>query len=90
LQDSAYASLRSAIANVAIFFGFVGVFTLSVGAGDGVLGVPLALCVLAGVLGAGYYAVRRRPRLAGYFLVAASVVVIIGVAGVILVRVLAG
>ena len=35
LQDSAYANLRSAAANVAVFVGFAGVFMLVIGAADG-------------------------------------------------------
>lgn len=85
LQHTAYANLRSAIANVAIFFGFVGVFTIAMGAADGARLVPTAVCVLAGVVGGCYYAARQRPILARYLLVAASALVLIGIAGLVFV-----
>ena len=79
LQDSAYANLRSAIANVAIFFGVIGVFAISVGAADGARLAPTLVGVLAGLLGGGYYAIRRCPRTALYLLATATLCVIVGV-----------
>lgn len=79
MQDSAYANLRSAIANVAIFFGVIGVFAISVGAADGARLAPTLVGVLAGLLGGGYYLARRRPSTALYLLATATLCVIVGV-----------
>ncbi len=83
LQDSAFANLRSAVANVAIFIGFVGAFMLTMGAAGGARLIPTIVCVLAGLAGAGYYPARSRPRTALYLLLVASLLVVAGIVGLI-------
>jgi hypothetical protein len=89
-QDSAYANLRSAVANVAIFCGTVAVFMISDGAADGALLAPTVVFVLAGLIGAGYYPARSRPRRALRLLLVASLLVVVGVVGVVLAQVTGG
>ncbi|MER7455646.1 hypothetical protein [Micromonospora sp. NPDC126480] len=84
-QDTAYANLRKAIANVAIFFGFVGVFAMVVGAADGLRQIPMVVLVLAGLVGVAYYPVRQRGKLAVRLLMASSALVVIGLAGLVVV-----
>lgn len=84
LQDSAYAGLRSAIANVAIFVGFFAVFAISIGEADGARLIPTVLCVLAGLVGGAFYLTRSRPKLAMYLLAAGSTLGVIGVTWLII------
>ncbi|MGC4866405.1 hypothetical protein ACLQ3B_13340 [Micromonospora sp. DT53] len=84
-QDTAYGNLRAAIANVAIFFGFVGVFGIVVGAADGLRLLPMAALVLAGLVGAAYYPARQQWTTAVRLLVASSALVVIGLVGLVLV-----
>ena len=84
LQVTAYANLRNAIANVAIFFGFVGVFATVVGAADGRRLIPMLVLVLAGLAGAAYYPVRHQHRLAVRLLIVSSALVVVGLAGLVL------
>ncbi len=84
-QDTAYRNLRNAIANVAIFFGFFGVFAITAGAADGARLWPNLVNVVAGLLGVGYYVSRSRPRTSLCLLLASAAVVIIGVVSLILV-----
>lgn len=83
LQDAAYANLRSAVANVAIFIGFVGAFMLIIGAAGGARMIPTIVCVIAGLVGIGYYLARPRPRTALYVLLAASLLVAVGIVGLV-------
>lgn len=89
LQETAYTNLRNAIANVAIFFGFVGVFAVAVGVADGLRLGPMIALVLAGLGGAAYYPARRRGKLAVRLLLAASALVVIGLAGLVLMAMVA-
>ena len=84
-QDTAYANLRAAIANVAIFFGFVGVFGIVVGAADGLRLIPMAVLVLAGLVGATYYPTRRQRKTVVRLLAVSSALVVIGLIGLVLV-----
>lgn len=84
LQETAYANLRNAIANVAIFFGFVGVFAATVGVADGLRLVPMGVFILAGIGGVAYYPVRQRGKFAVRLLLAVSALVIVGLAGLVL------
>ncbi|WNM37358.1 hypothetical protein RMN56_19525 [Micromonospora halotolerans] len=84
LQVTAYANLRNAIANVAIFFGFVGVFAMVIDAADGLRLTPMLVLVLAGLAGAAYYPARHRHELAVRLLLASSALVVIGLAGLVL------
>lgn len=79
LQDSAYAGLRAATANVAIFAGLFAVYAMSLGQADGPRLPPTLLCLLAGPVGGAYYLLRSRPKPARYTLFAGSVLVIVGV-----------
>lgn len=83
LQETAYVNLGNAIANVAIFFGFVGVFAATVGVADGLRLVPMGIFILAGLGGMAYYPVRRRGKLAVRLLLAVSTLVVIGLAGLV-------
>ncbi|KKK03059.1 hypothetical protein LQ51_20035 [Micromonospora sp. HK10] len=85
LQVTAYANLRNAIANVAIFFGFVGVFAMVIGEADGRRLVPMLVLVLGGLVGAAYYPARHQHKLAVRLLLASSALVLLGLAGLVLV-----
>ncbi|MEK8109270.1 hypothetical protein NKG94_40400 [Micromonospora sp. M12] len=85
LQDTAYGNLRAAIANVAIFFGFVGVFGIVVGAADGLRLIPMAVLVLAGLVGSAYYPARQHWRTAVRLLAVSSALVVVGLVGLVLV-----
>jgi hypothetical protein len=90
LQDSAYANLRSAVANVAIFFGFVGIFALAVGAVQGVSVVPTTVLVLAGLTGAGYYLARHRPGTGVLLLLVATVLLAVGLVALVMLPLVTG
>jgi hypothetical protein len=83
-QETAYATFRNAIANVAIFFGVVGVFAIVVGAADGSRLTPMVVLVLAGLVGVAYYSVRQRWKLAVRLLLVSSALVVIGLVGLVL------
>ncbi|MFI7426096.1 hypothetical protein ACIBPB_03845 [Micromonospora sp. NPDC049836] len=85
LQVTAYANLRNAVANVAIFFGFVGVFATVIGEADGRRLIPMLVLVLAGLVGAAYYPARHQHTLAVRLLLASSALVVLGLAGLVLV-----
>ncbi|MFV2104638.1 hypothetical protein [Micromonospora sp. LOL_024] len=85
LQEVAYANLRKAVANVAIFFGFVGVFALVAGVVDGLRLIPITVLVLAGVGGVSYYPARRHEQVGLRILLLSSTLVVIGLAGLVLV-----
>ncbi|ATO15374.1 hypothetical protein CO540_17285 [Micromonospora sp. WMMA2032] len=85
LQVTAYSNLRNAIANVAIFFGFIGVFATVIGAADGFRLIPMLVLVLAGLAGAAYYPARHQHTLAVRLLMASSALLVIGLAGLVLV-----
>ncbi|RAO23115.1 hypothetical protein [Micromonospora noduli] len=84
-QDTAYGNLRAAIANVAIFFGFVGIFGIVVGAADGLRLIPMAVLVLAGLVGAAYYPARQQWKTAVRLLAVSSALVVVGLVGLVLV-----
>lgn len=79
LQDSAYANLRSALANGTLFVGFFAGYALAIGEATGALTLPAVVCVLAGVCGAGYYLARVRPAMAWSLLLTAIALAVIGV-----------
>ncbi|MEU8328092.1 hypothetical protein [Micromonospora sp. NPDC048839] len=85
LQESAYANFRSAVANAAIFFGFVGVFGIVAGAVDGLRLIPMVVLVLAGPVGVAYYPFRQQWKIAIRLLMTSSALVVIGLAGLVLV-----
>lgn len=72
------ANILSGLAGTVVFFGVLGAFLIVVGAADGPRLAPAAICVLAGVLAAGYYGVRRQPLLAAGLLNIASVLLLFG------------
>ncbi|MFG1841136.1 hypothetical protein ACGFH8_22260 [Micromonospora sp. NPDC049175] len=78
LQESAYANFRSAVANVAIFFGFVGVLGIVAGTADGLRLIPMAVLVLAGPVGVAYYPFRQRWKIAVRLLMTSSTLVVSG------------
>ncbi|MEV4496609.1 hypothetical protein AB0J84_12990 [Micromonospora arborensis] len=84
LQESAYANFRSAVANVAIFFGFIGVFGIAIEPPDGLRLIPMVVLVLAGLVGAAYYPFRQHWKIAVRLLVTSSALVVIGMAGLVL------
>jgi hypothetical protein len=84
-QEVAYANLRKAVANVAIFFGFVGVFAMVAGVADGQRLIPMTILVLAGVAGVAYYPARQREQLGLRILLVSSALLVIGLAGLVFV-----
>ncbi|MEU4782815.1 hypothetical protein [Micromonospora sp. NPDC023633] len=84
-QETAYANLRNAIANVAIFFGAVGVFAMVAGVAEGLRLIPMVVLVLAGLVGVAYYPARQRGKFAVQLLLVSSTLVVIGLAGLVLV-----
>lgn len=83
LQDSAYRNLRNAIANVAIFFGAFAVYAIAIGSADGARIWPTIVCLVAGVLGVGYYLTGAKPKTSLYLLIAASATAVIGLVSLI-------
>ncbi|MFI2663992.1 hypothetical protein [Micromonospora carbonacea] len=81
-QSSAFHNLRRAIANTTIFLAVVSAFAILTGDATPATLLPMAASVLGGALGASTYAVREEP-LARRLLVAAVVLGVIGLAGVV-------
>lgn len=83
-QDSAYANLRNGVAVTSIVLGlFIGYDALS-GSADGARLLPSLACLLAALLGIGYFVTRSRPRLSLHLLIAAVVTLVVGLAGLVL------
>jgi hypothetical protein len=82
LQDSAYWNLRTRIANVSIFFGFVAVLFLAGGQSDGARLLPTLALALGGVAGGGVYLSRRYPALATWLLMSALALTVGGLIGI--------
>jgi hypothetical protein len=82
LQDSAYWNLRTRIANLSIFFGFIAVMFIAWGQSEGARLVPTLALAVGGVLGAGVYLTRSRPRLTLWLLITAIAMTIGGLVGI--------
>lgn len=84
LQDSAYANLRNGVAVTSIVLGlFIGYDAIG-GSADGARLLPSIVCLLAALLGIAYFATRSRPRLSLRLLLAATVTLVVGLAGLVI------
>ncbi|MBE1489023.1 hypothetical protein [Plantactinospora soyae] len=87
LRESSLRLFRNALANVPIFFAVVSGFLILSGDVTPTTLVPMSLSVVGGAFGIVTYLVGDQPALARRLLVAAVVFAAMGLAGMILVRV---
>jgi hypothetical protein len=85
LQDSAYWNLRTRLANLSIFFGFIAVLFLAGGQASGARLLPTLALAVGGVAGGGVYLSRRYPVLAKWLLVSALAMTVGGLIGIVII-----
>jgi hypothetical protein len=84
-QRSAFWNLRTRIANVSIAIGFFAAFAVTVGSAGGARLAPTLVCALGGLCGLGVYFARQRPVVVRYLLIAAVVLTVLGILGLVVV-----